>query len=182
MTGGNLLVTPKIPKLSTGIRPEVADVTLWPLAVLHAVYLVNRIPREDTGRSPLELFSRKTWPTSKFQDLNVWGCPAYVLDSFIASGRQIPRWQPRSSRSQYVGSSAPHGHGVPLIMNLDTGKVTAQYHVVFDNWFQTIDSTGTPSVNFDHEDWLKEVFWWVKPLAYLGLESDKISGYYQCLC
>ena len=33
--------------------PDVADVTLWPLAVLHAVYIWNRIPREDTGRSPI---------------------------------------------------------------------------------------------------------------------------------
>ena len=115
--------------------PDVTDVTLWSLAVLNAVCLMNRIPREDMGRSPLELFSRKTWPTYKLQDLNVRGCPAYVLDWSLASGRQIPCWQPHSSRLQYVGSSAPHGHGVPLVLSLDTGKVTAQYHMVFDNWF-----------------------------------------------
>ena len=92
---------------------------------------------------------------SKLQDLNVWGCPAYVLDSSLANGRQIPRWQPRSSRCQYVGSSAPHGHGVPMVLSLDTGKITAQYHVIFDNWFQTIDSNEQATVDFDHPDWYR---------------------------
>ena len=35
--------------------PDVADAELWPLAVQHAVYILNRLPRQDTGRSPLEL-------------------------------------------------------------------------------------------------------------------------------
>ena len=34
----------------------------------------------------------------------------------------------------------------------DTGKITAQYHVVFNKWFQTINSTGAPTVDFDHVD------------------------------
>lgn len=115
--------------------PDVADVELWPLAVLHAVYLLNRIPREDNGRSPLELFSRKTWASSKFQDFHVWGCPVYILDSTLADGHKLPRWKPRSSRTIYVGNSVKHGHAVPLVLSLDTGKITAQYHVIFDDWF-----------------------------------------------
>ena len=67
--------------------PDIADIELWPLAVLHAAHLLNRIPREDSGRSPLELFSRRTWAASKFQDFHVWGCPVYVLDSSLAGGR-----------------------------------------------------------------------------------------------
>ena len=133
--------------------PDVADVELWPLAVLHAVHVVNRIPRDDTGRSPLELFSRKTWPSSKFQDFHVWGCPVYVLDSKISSGGKLPRWKPRSARGVYVGNSLKHGHAVPLILDLETGKITAQYHVVFDDEFQTVQSTAESQVNFDDEDW-----------------------------
>jgi len=67
----------------------------------HAVYLLNRIPNEQTERSPLELFSCKTWLSSKFQDFHVWGSPAYVLDSSLAGGKSIPQWKPRSSRSMY---------------------------------------------------------------------------------
>ena len=71
---------------------------------------VSYLPNpEDSGRSPLELFSRKTWPTSKFQDFHVWGSPAYVLDSSLAGGRQVPRWQARSSRCVFVGQSSKQG-------------------------------------------------------------------------
>ena len=73
--------------------PDVADVTLWPLAILHAVSVLNRIPQESTGRSPLELWTRKTYPVSKFQDFHVWGCPVYVLDSTLADGKKLPRWK-----------------------------------------------------------------------------------------
>ena len=133
--------------------PDVADVELWPLAVLHAVHIVNRIPRDDSGRSPIELFSRKTWPSSKFHDFHVWGCPTYVLNSTISSGNKLPRWQPRSARCMYVGNSLKHGHSVPLVLDLETGAITPQYHVVFDDEFKTVQATDSGQVNFDHDDW-----------------------------
>ena len=36
----------------------------------------------------------------------------------------------------YVGHSIKFGHSVPLVLDLDTGSITAQFHVVFDDWFQ----------------------------------------------
>ena len=64
--------------------PEVADVTLWPLAILYAVYILNRIPWENYGRSPLKLFNRKTRPVSKFLDFHTEEVPlrAMYLGSF----------------------------------------------------------------------------------------------------
>src|SRR5210317_1983839 len=134
---------------------DAADPEIWPLAVLHATYILNRIPREDTGRSPLELFSRTTWPMSKFQDFQVWGCPIYVLDGALANGRTLPRWKPRSDRSMYMGNSIKHGHGVPSVLNLCTGKITSQYHVIFDNWFQTVLATPDSPINFNDDAWYK---------------------------
>jgi hypothetical protein len=135
--------------------PDVADVELWPLAVLHAVYVLNRIPREDTGLSPLELFTRKTWPRAKLQELHVWGCPVYVLDGTLSDGKKLPRWQPRSSRSIYMGHSPVHSSAIPLVMNLSTGKLSPQYHVVFDDWFQTVGTSDAEHPNFEHDDWYK---------------------------
>ena len=48
-----------------------------------------------------------------------------------------------------------HGQSVPLVLNLATGKITAQYHVIFDDWFQTVDSSAGAKVDFDHDDWYK---------------------------
>jgi transposase InsO family protein len=135
--------------------PDVSDVELWPLAVLHAVHVLNRLPREDTGMSPLELYSRKTWARAKLQDLHVWGCPAYVLDSSLADAKKLPRWKPRSDRSIYVGHSPLHSSAIPLVLNLNTGHISPQYHVVFDDWFQTVSATEQDQPNFEHDDWYK---------------------------
>ena len=153
--------------------PDVTDIELWPLAVLHAVHILNRILRTDTGRSPLELFSRKMFPSSKFHDFHVWGCPVYVLDSTISSGNKIPRWQARSARSVYVGNSLKHGHAVPRVLSLDSGKITAQYHVVYDDEFQTVASTNSEQVNFDHDDWYQT--FGLTPAQYVNEDTSDIA-------
>jgi hypothetical protein len=67
--------------LHSAVRwPEVNDPTLWPLAMNHAVFLYNHIPRGDNGLTPLELLIRSSWSTNRAQHLHVWGCPTYVLD------------------------------------------------------------------------------------------------------
>ena len=44
--------------LHAGIHwQEQADPALWPMAVAHAVYLHNHVPREDTGLSPYDMFT-----------------------------------------------------------------------------------------------------------------------------
>ena len=133
--------------------PDVADAQLWPLAVQHAVHILNRIPREDSGLSPLELFTRKTWSRDKFHQFHVWGSPAYVLDATIADGKKLPRWKPRSARTQYVGLSTKHSGQVPLVMSLETGKITSQFNVVHDDWFATVTSSNEELPNFDDDEW-----------------------------
>ena len=133
--------------------PEVADAQLWPMAVDHATFLHNHMPREDTGLSPHDLFTRIRWPHAKFHDLHVWGCPVYVLDKHIADGHKLPRWKPRSTRQIFVGFSNQHASSVPLVLNPLTGAITAQYHVVFDDWFNTVSSTPESLPNFNSPEW-----------------------------
>lgn len=112
---------------------------------------MHRIPREDNGITPLELFSKKIWPKTKLQDLHVWGSPVYVLDSTLADGKKLPCWK----RSVYVGISTKHSGSVPLVLNLSSGKITPQYHVVYDDWFQTVSATDDDLPNFEHDDWYR---------------------------
>jgi len=72
----------------------------------------------------------------------VWGCPAYVLDPKLQDGRKLPKWQSISRRGQYVGKSPKHLSTVHLVRNLSTGSIRPQYHLVFDNWFETVHVTG----------------------------------------
>jgi hypothetical protein len=64
----------------------------------------------------------------------------YVLDKTIADGKKIPRWKPRSSRQVNMGLSPRHATTVPRVLNPDTGAITPQFHVIFDDWFATVSS------------------------------------------
>jgi hypothetical protein len=72
--------------------------------------------------------------------MHVWGCPVYVLDPTLQQGSKLPKWQPRSRRGIFVGFSPAHSSDVPLILNTQTGHISPQFHVVFDDNFSTVNS------------------------------------------
>ena len=150
--------------------PELADPMLWPMAVSHAVYLHNHVPRTDTGISPHDLFTRVRWEQRKFHDLHVWGCPVYVLQKSIADGKKLPRWKPRSTRCQLMGLSNRHASLVPLVLNPDTGYITPQFHVVFDDWFSTIAMTYEQLPDFFTDTWYK--LFGDSSYQYIDLDND----------
>ena len=118
--------------------PEETELNLWPFAVDYAVYLWNLMPREKSGLSPTELFYATKSNHEELQNAKVWGCPVYVLDPTLQDGKKLPRWQPRSRLGQFLGRSKSHASSVGLIKNIATGKVTSQFHVVYDDHFSTL--------------------------------------------
>lgn len=135
--------------------PDVADATIWPMAVAHADYLHNHMPNMETGLAPVDVFTKSRWQQHKFHDLHVWGCPVYVLDKSMADGKKVPRWQPRSIRSINMGLLDKHASTVPLVLNVASGYITPQFHVVFDDWFTTVTSTIENLPNFNYDKWAK---------------------------
>jgi hypothetical protein len=122
--------------------PENADRNLWPMAMSHAAYLHNVTPSQTTGLSPFSLFTRTEQKPQALIDEHVWGCPAYVLAPKLKDGQKIPKWEPRSRRGQYMGRSPLHASTVGLVRNLQTGTITPQYHMVYDDFFETIHHNG----------------------------------------
>jgi hypothetical protein len=119
---------------------EVISVDLWPMAVSYAVWLNNYVPKKN-GLSAVELMSKIKNPRLKLKDTHVFGCPVYVLDPKLhVSGGFIPKFNPKSRRGVFVGFSDKRSSLVPLVMNLQTLTITPQFHVVFDDWFITVDS------------------------------------------
>ena len=135
--------------------PDMEDTSLWPMAVNHAVYIWNHVPDPSTGLCPADLFTKTKFEQSKLHDIHVFGCPVYVLDKAIADGKKIPRWKPRSRRCMYLGRSASHASSVPILLNPDTGTITPQFHVVFDDWFATVNSNVEDLPDFNSDDWMK---------------------------
>jgi hypothetical protein len=133
--------------------PDVADAQLWPMSVAQAVFLYNHMPDPANGLSPEDIFTRSRWDLSGFNDVHVFGCPVYVLDKRIQDGKSIPRWQSRSKRGVYVGSSPKHASTVPLVLNLETGHISPQFHVVFDDWFATVTTNPADLPDFNTPEW-----------------------------
>ena len=123
--------------------PEHVSLDLWPFAIKYAVYLYNRLPSGTSGLSPLEIFFDTKSDHQELRGAKVWGCTAYVLDPRIQDGKKIPMWNPRSRMGQFLGRSDEHASSIGLIRNLKTGAVSAQFHVVYDNHFSTVQSDWT---------------------------------------
>lgn len=121
--------------------PETADLALWPFALSYAIYLWNHMPKDNNSLAPIELFSRVKLPEyTSLQRAHVWGCPTYVLDARLQDSKKIPKWEPRSRRGKFLGFSTEHSSTVGLILNLSTGSVSPQWHVVFDDTYSTVHS------------------------------------------
>jgi hypothetical protein len=120
------------------------DSSLWPQAVNYAAHIYNNTPKN--GVCPADIFMGSTVPRHLLLDYHVWGCPVYVLDPKMQSGKKLPRWEPRSRRGMFMGLSRQHASEVPRVLNLSTGSITTQYNVVFDHLFTTVSS-----VDRDHE-------------------------------
>jgi hypothetical protein len=121
--------------------PDVVTVSLWPYALWLAVDLHNATPGQS-GLSPAEIFAG-TKDRNRLADFHTFGCPVFVLEARLQAGHKIPKWEPRSRMAVYLGRSPQHASNVPLVMNIKTGLVSPQYHVVFDDHFTTTQCLAT---------------------------------------
>jgi hypothetical protein len=112
--------------------------------VTYATHVYNTTPKD--GVCPAVILFGLAVAIHRLMDLHVCGCPVYVLDPKIQQGQKLPRWAPRSKKGMFLGLSQQHASEVPLVINLGTGSITTQFHVVFDDMFTTV-----PSIERDNE-------------------------------
>jgi hypothetical protein len=116
--------------------PNIVHENLWPYALCHAVAVHNATPGVSR-LSPEETFSG-TKHSSRLSDFHTFGCPIFVFNPNLQQGNKTPKWKPRSLQGVYLGPSPDHASSVPLVLSTQTGLVSPQYHVVFDDNFSTI--------------------------------------------
>jgi hypothetical protein len=78
-----------------------------------------------------------------------------VLDKMISDGKKLPRWTPPSTRTINMGFLAKHAITVPIVLNPQTGYITPQFHVVFDDWFATVPASVDDLPNFNADSWTR---------------------------
>ena len=133
--------------------PQHASIKLWPMAINYAVWVFNHLPRADTGMCPDEMWSQCRTTHDDLRRAHVWGCPVYVLEPALQDGKKIPKWQPRARLGMFVGFSHVHSSLVPMVLNVSTGFISPQYHVVFDDKFSTVNSL--PTENSIDDQWAR---------------------------
>ncbi len=71
---------------------------------------------------------------------HVFGCPVYVLDASFQDGKKVPMWNPWACLGLFLGFSNLHSSQVPLVLNIATGYISPQFHVIFEDKFETVYS------------------------------------------
>jgi hypothetical protein len=113
--------------------------------------------------SPISRFCSTTRLPS-IQNQHHFGCPTYVLRKELQDRKKVNKWSDRTRVGVNLGYSSKHALNVSLILNLQTGLVSPQYHCIYDDLFET--TTGTQSRSIPSSQWQYKA----------GLTMDKPRG------
>ena len=119
-------------------------ICLWPYAMRHANDVANATPKKCEESSPLEKFSGVKVAPKLIRHFHAFRYPIYVLDNALQSGQGAPKWRQRSRLGVYLGPSPNHARSEALVLNPRTGHVSPQFHVKFDDLFETVQRMSTP--------------------------------------
>jgi hypothetical protein len=120
--------------------PQHANAKYWPQAINYAAWIFNRLPNMESGIAPNEIWSGMRSSSSKLSHAHIFRCPVYVLDASLQDGKKIPKWNPCACLGLFLGFSNLHSSQVPLVLNVATGHISPQFHVIFYDKFETINS------------------------------------------
>ncbi len=72
-----------------------------------------------------------------------------MLEPKLQNGQKLPKWNRWSRLGQFLGYSDEHSSLVANIWHLKMGYVSPQYHVVFNDLFETVFSSSADNTLVD---------------------------------
>jgi hypothetical protein len=118
------------------------DISLWPFAVKHVVWIYNRVPNRQSGLTPLELLTKSKVDHRDILRAHVWGCLAIVLEPQLQNVKKLLKWNRRAWVGQFLGYLDKHLSLAANVSHLSTSYVSPQFHVVSDDLFETVVCNG----------------------------------------
>jgi hypothetical protein len=113
--------------------PSAVTMALWPYAIRVANNVSNYSPGIKNGISPIESFTQVA-VAPRVKHSHTFGSPVYVLRSQLQqAGKTVPKWEEKARIGLLLGFSPRHSRKVALVLNLQTGHVSPQFHCVFDD-------------------------------------------------
>ncbi len=71
----------------------------------------------------------------------------YVLNNRLQVSQQLNKWLPRARVWIYLGMLPHHARTVAFVLNVETALVSPQFHVKFDDSFNTVSYPRNQSIN-----------------------------------
>ena len=99
---------------------------------------LNILKKYHKVRTPKYILHGVNVEDIPFKSFHTLFSPIYVLDARLqnSGGAGPPKWEPRSRIGVYLGHLPFPAGNVALVWNSSTGRVSPQYHVVFDDEFK----------------------------------------------
>jgi transposase InsO family protein len=130
--------------------PDAINVHLWPYALRCANETRNTTPTKGHDQCPLGRFNGSDI-TPSYRHQHHFGCPVYVLDKSMQDGEKARKWIDRTRIGINLGPSPKHASSVTLILSLQTGLVSPQFHCSYDDLFES--TTGTQARAMPKSHW-----------------------------
>jgi hypothetical protein len=120
--------------------PQMINTMFWPFAFKAAAERHNCLSINKDGLTPTVILHDVLVDAIPVKTYHTHFCPVYFLDACTqsAGGPGPPKWEPHSCIGVYLGHSPFYAKSVALVFNPCTGRVSPQYHVIFDDTFLTV--------------------------------------------
>ena len=110
------------------------------IALVAAADRMNNLHVDMHGQTSEMKFSNTIGSSTILSHFHMFGCPVYILDARLKSvgGGGPPKWDPRARLRIYLVHYPSHAGSVALVMKPKTSLVSPQFHLVFDDNFETV--------------------------------------------
>jgi Reverse transcriptase (RNA-dependent DNA polymerase) len=129
----------KIRTLQDAARCQLVHAKMrWPQAAMkNVVDIMNDVCYKDNTKTRVEIFA-DTPVRPNLRHHHHFGVPVYVLDDDMQNGKKFSKWASRARIGIYLGKSPRHARSVGLVLNPRTGNVSPQFHIKYDDLFETV--------------------------------------------
>jgi hypothetical protein len=108
---------------------------------------------EGKSISPYETFTGQT-PSRSIKVFRVFGAETYDLQKELQDRTSYSKWKPRAWQGIYIGSSTCYASAIPLIYNPVTTHITPQIHLLYNEYFHTVNTHSS----LDRDSYLERLF------------------------
>ena len=71
------------------------------------------------------------------KQFHTFGLHCFILNSKLFENKLIQKWKPKPKQGVYLGILPHHAGSIALVLNVKTGYISPQFHIVFDENFTT---------------------------------------------